>query len=152
MDHLAAAEEQIAQQRLRHKLNEVNEAAQKQLSPVQEYVNFTLQRAYYKCCYECFDRSKRNEEISRCTENCSIPLSNAQQLCDSELAKFQEKLNRSLMVCQDKFESAKLQKKPGAVNDMIACADESIEDGIKMLPHIANKLKASLGVIGDKNL
>ena len=43
MNHLAAAEEQIAQQRLQQKLNEVNVAAQTHLSPVQDHVNFTLQ-------------------------------------------------------------------------------------------------------------
>lgn len=43
MDHIAAAEEQIAQQRLQQKLNEVNVAAQTHLAPIQDHVNFTLQ-------------------------------------------------------------------------------------------------------------
>lgn len=50
------------------------------------------------------------------------------------------------MVCQDKYEAAKMQKKPGAMNDMVSCADQSIQDGIKMLPLLADKLKASLSV------
>jgi hypothetical protein len=58
----------------------------------------------------------------------------------------QEKLNRSLMVCQDKYEGAKLQKKTGAMNDMISCADQAIQDNIKMLPLLTNKLKASFGI------
>ncbi|XP_028801731.1 protein FAM136A [Neltuma alba] len=146
MDHLAAAEEQIASQRLQQKLQEVNVAAQAHLAPVQDHVNFTLQKAYFRCAYECFDRSRKQEEITRCVENCSIPLSNAQQKFDHEMAQFQEKLNRSLMVCQDKYEAAKMQKKPGAMNDMVSCADQSIQDGIKMLPLLADKLKASLSI------
>ena len=43
MDHFATSEEQIAQQRLRQKLDEVNVAAQANLAPVQDHVNFTLQ-------------------------------------------------------------------------------------------------------------
>lgn len=43
MDHFAAAEEQIASQRLKQKLDEVNVAAQTTLAPIQDHVNFTLQ-------------------------------------------------------------------------------------------------------------
>lgn len=146
MDHLAAAEAQLGQQRIRQKLEEVNVAAQTNLAPVQDHVNYTLQKAYFKCAYECFDRSRKQEEISNCVENCSIPLSNVQQSFENEMAKFQEKLNRSMMVCQDKYEGSKLQQKPGAMNDMISCADEAIQDSIKMLPLLTNKLKASFGI------
>jgi len=48
-----------------------------------------LQKAYFKCAHECFDRSKRQEEISNCVENCNIPLTNAQQIFDTEMGKFQ---------------------------------------------------------------
>lgn len=48
MDHIAAAEEQIVSERLRRKLDEVNVAAQSQLSPIQDHINFTLQ--VYKSC------------------------------------------------------------------------------------------------------
>ncbi|XLR07133.1 hypothetical protein HN51_062159 [Arachis hypogaea] len=146
MDHFAGAEEHLAQQRLRQKLDEVNVAAQNDLAPIQDHVNFTLQKAYFKCAYECFDRSRRQEEITSCVENCSIPLANVQQTFDTEMQKFQEKLNRSLMVCQDRYESAKLQQKGGAMNDMVSCADEAIQDSIKMLPLLANKLKSSFGI------
>ncbi|KAL5190721.1 Protein FAM136A [Glycine soja] len=146
MDHFAAHEEQLASLRMRQKFEEVNVAAQTNLAPVQDYVNFTLQKAYFMCAYECFDRSKRQEEISSCVENCSIPLSNVQHTFDHEMAQFQERLNRSLMVCQDKYEAARLQKKNDAMNDFVSCADQSIQENIKTLPHLANKLKASFGI------
>ncbi|KAK7322433.1 hypothetical protein VNO77_25812 [Canavalia gladiata] len=152
MDHIAAAEEQMAAQRLRQKLDEVNVAAQTNLAPVQDHVNFNLQKAYFKCAYECFDRRRRQEEISNCVENCSIPLANVQQTFDTEMAKFQDKLNRSLMVCQDKYEAAKLQKKTGAMNDLVSCADQSIQESIKMLPLLASKLKASFGISDNGSL
>ena len=62
---------------------------------------------------------------------------------DSVFNMVQERLNRSLMVCQDKYEAARLQKKNDAMNDFVSCADQSIQENIKTLPHLANKLKAS---------
>lgn len=59
----------------------------------------------------------------------------------------QEKLNRALMVCQDKFDSAKLQQnKNNMLNDLESCVEHSIQDSIKTLPHLAEKLKASFSV------
>lgn len=63
--------------------------------------------------------------------------------CQNFVFWTQERMNRSLMVCQDKYESAKLQKKPGALNELESCVDQSTQDSIKMLPHLAGKLKAS---------
>ncbi|CAI9770924.1 unnamed protein product [Fraxinus pennsylvanica] len=145
MDHIAAAEERIVNERLRQKLNEVNSAAQSELSVVQDHVNFTLQQAYFKCAYECFDRRRKQDEINNCVEHCTVPVLTAQNLVESEMAKFQEKLNRSLMVCQDKFESAKVQQnRSDAMKDLESCVDQSIQDSIKMLPHLVGRLKTSL--------
>ncbi|KAA8527241.1 hypothetical protein F0562_034662 [Nyssa sinensis] len=147
MDHIAAAEDRIVTERLRQKLNDVNSAAQSQLSGVQDHVNFTLQQAYFKCAYECFDRTKGQGEIGNCVENCSVPVLNAQNLVESEMAKFQERLQRSLMVCQDKFESAKLQQnRTSTTKDLESCVDQSVQDSIKSLPHVVARLKASLSM------
>ncbi|RVW99165.1 hypothetical protein CK203_019059 [Vitis vinifera] len=97
MNHIAAAEEQLVSERLRRKLNEINLAAQAQLSGVQDHVNFTLQQAYFKCAYECFDRKRKQEEISNCVEHCSVPVVNAQALVENEMAKFQ--VSCLLFVC-----------------------------------------------------
>ncbi|KAH7836220.1 hypothetical protein Vadar_033772 [Vaccinium darrowii] len=147
MDHIAAVEEQIVTERLRRKLNEVNTAAHTHLFPVQDHVNFTLQQAYFSCAYRCFDRSRTQDEINRCVENCSVPVMRAQNLVESEMAKFQERMNRSLMVCQDKFEAAKLQQiKTDAMKDLESCVDQSVQDSIKTLPHLVGSLKASLSI------
>ncbi|XP_060215896.1 uncharacterized protein LOC132643246 [Lycium barbarum] len=147
MEAIAAGEERIVSERLRQKLNEVNKAAETQLSGIQDHVNFTLQQAYFRCAYECFDRRRNQEEIGRCVEHCSVPVHNAQHLVQNEMAKFQERLQRSLMVCQDKFESAKLQKnKSDATKELESCVDQSVHDSINILPHLVAKLKGSLGM------
>ncbi|KAJ4751372.1 Protein FAM136A [Rhynchospora pubera] len=147
MDHLAAVEERIVTERIKKKLDEVNAAAQEQLASVQDHVNFTLQKAYFKCAYECFDRSRKQEEISNCVENCSVPVLNANNFVESEMAKFQERMNRSLMVCQDRFENAKLQKiKTEAINELELCVSQAIDDSKRVLPHIADRIKSSLSM------
>ncbi|ONK77351.1 uncharacterized protein A4U43_C02F5630 [Asparagus officinalis] len=147
MEHIAAMEEKLVSDRLRKKLEEVNVAAQNQLQPIQDHVNFNLQKAYFMCAYECFDRRQKQEAINNCVEHCSVPVLNANNLVETEMAKFQERMNRSLMVCQDKFEAAKLQQiKTGAMNELEACVNLAIEDHVRSLPHIAERLKASLSI------
>ncbi|EEF37494.1 protein FAM136A [Ricinus communis] len=147
MDHIEALQQQMVSERLKKKLNEVNTAAQTHLSPVQDHINFTLQQAYFKCAYECFDRQRKQEEIGNCVEHCSVPVVSAQQHFENEMSKFQERLNRSLMVCQDKFEAAKLQQiGSDAVNALESCVDQSIQDTIKTLPHLVGRLKTSLSI------
>ncbi|CAM8943881.1 unnamed protein product [Rhodiola kirilowii] len=100
----------MVSERLKRKLDQVNLAAQAQLSGVQDHVNFTLHQAYFRCAYECFDRRRKQEEISHCVEHCSVPVVSAQHLIENEMARFQERLQRSLMVCQDKFGTAKFSR------------------------------------------
>uniref|UniRef100_A0A803KTQ4 Protein FAM136A n=1 Tax=Chenopodium quinoa TaxID=63459 RepID=A0A803KTQ4_CHEQI len=145
MNHIANAEEQIVTERLRRKLNEVNSSAQSQLSGVQDHINFTLQQAYFKCAYNCFDRRRSHEEISNCVEHCSVPVMQAQNLVEVRIIT--EKLQRALMVCQDRYESAKLQ--PGqsnSMNDLESCVSQTIDDSVKTLPSLVERLKTSLGM------
>ncbi|XP_020107612.1 protein FAM136A-like [Ananas comosus] len=147
MDHVAAGEERIVTERIRKKLEEVNVAAQSQLSSVQDHVNFTLQQAYFKCAYDCFDRRRKQDDINNCVEHCSVPVLNANNLVETEMAKFQERMNRSLMVCQDKFEQAKLQKiKTDAMNDLETCVNQAIDDSISSLPHVVRRVKSLLSI------
>ncbi|CAB4263198.1 unnamed protein product [Prunus armeniaca] len=146
MNHIAAMEEQLVSERIKQKLNQVNLAAQTHLSPVQDHVNFTLQQAYFKCAYECFDRRRSQQEISNCVENCSVPVVTAQQRVEGEMARFQERLSRALMVCQDKHDVAKQQKATNTLNNLESCVEEATQESIKTLPHLAETLKASLSI------
>ncbi|EPS62009.1 hypothetical protein M569_12783, partial [Genlisea aurea] len=147
MDQISAAEERLFNEKLRRKLNEVNAAAQLHLSDVNDHINFTLQKAYFKCAYDCFDRKNKQEEINSCVEHCSVPVLNAQNFVETEMGKFQEKLNRSLRVCQDKYESARLQgDNNNGLKDMESCVDSSIQSSIKTIPHLADKFKEYLSI------
>uniref|UniRef100_A0A804NLA1 Uncharacterized protein n=1 Tax=Zea mays TaxID=4577 RepID=A0A804NLA1_MAIZE len=59
----------------------------------------------------------------------------------------QERLNRSLMVCQDKFEAAKLQKmKTDATQELESCVNRSIDDSIRALPYVVQQMKSTLNI------
>ncbi|CAD5321279.1 unnamed protein product [Arabidopsis thaliana] len=131
------AEEKMVRERIRKKVNEVSSASQSLLSP----------KAYFKCAYECFDRTRTHAEISRCAESCSVPITNAQNYFDNEMSVFQERLNRSLVVCQDKFEVAKQQKtRSEAVNDLEHCVNQTVDEAVKTLPNLVSRMKKALSI------
>jgi hypothetical protein len=58
---------------------------------------------------------------------------------------FQERMNRSLVVCQDRFEAAKLQKmKTDASQEFESCVNRSVEDSIRVLPHVVEQIKSTI--------
>ncbi|CAG7908535.1 unnamed protein product, partial [Brassica rapa] len=106
-----------------------------------------VQKAYFKCAYECFDRTRTHAEISQCAETCSVPITNAQNHFDNEMSAFQERLNRSLVACQDKFEAAKLQRtRNEAVVGLEQCVNQTVDDAVKTLPSLVSKMKKALSV------
>ncbi|KAH0930790.1 hypothetical protein HID58_016517 [Brassica napus] len=122
-------EEKKVRERIRNKVNQVSSVSQSLLSPLQDHINFTLQKAYFKCAYECFDRTRTHAEISQCAETCS------------------ERLNRSLVACQDKFEAAKLQRtRNEAVVGLEQCVNQTVDDAVKTLPSLVSKMKKALSV------
>lgn len=51
------------------------------------------------------------------------------------------------MVCQDKFEAAKLQKmKADAAQELESCVNRSIDDSIRVLPHVVEQIKSTLKI------
>lgn len=129
---------------------ELQSAATEAFSDVQDYVNFTLQRAYYKCSYECFERSRSHQEISGCVERCSAPMLKANGLLQNEMSRFQERLTRNLMVCQDKFEAQKLvQQANGSTKEFEQCMEGVVKDQMRTLPHIAAQLKSRMPSIAS---
>ncbi|XP_050374297.1 uncharacterized protein LOC126791844 isoform X2 [Argentina anserina] len=106
-----------------------------------------MEQAYFKCAYACFDRRRNQQEVGNCVENCSVPVVSAQQRVENEMAKFQERLSRALMVSQDKFDAAKLQQvKSSALTDLESCVHQTTENGIKTLPLLAERLKSSFSI------
>lgn len=51
------------------------------------------------------------------------------------------------MVCQDKFEAAKLQKtRNEAVNDLEQCVNQTVDDAVKTFPNLIARMKKALSI------
>ncbi|XP_037786135.1 protein FAM136A-like isoform X1 [Penaeus monodon] len=62
-----------------------------------------IQRSMHLCAAECCDRKDSSvDQVHRCIESCSTPLTQAQGFVQNELSQFQERLQRCVMVCQDR--------------------------------------------------
>ena len=60
---------------------------------------------------------------------------------------FQERMTRSVMVCQDKFQAAKLQKmKTDATQELESCINRTVDDGIRVLPHVVEQIKTTINM------
>lgn len=143
--HLADADEQAATDAMRKTLYEITAATEAQLSGVKDHIHYTLQQAYFKCAYECFHRTKSQEEIENCVEHCSVPVLKAKYFVEDETANFAEEVKRALMVCQDKFVDAK-QQEGDAMRALESCIDASMQGFSKTLPLFVKGLETSIGI------
>uniref|UniRef100_A0A804NLA0 Protein FAM136A n=1 Tax=Zea mays TaxID=4577 RepID=A0A804NLA0_MAIZE len=89
--------EQVVTERIQRKLEEANATVQQHLAGIQDHVNFTMQQAYFKCAYDCFDRRRTQEAINNCVENCGMPVLAVNNVFESEMAKFQVLLTSNFL-------------------------------------------------------
>ncbi|XP_018011563.1 protein FAM136A isoform X1 [Hyalella azteca] len=62
-----------------------------------------MQRTMHLCAAECCEKKEASvDQVHRCIESCSTPLHQAQTFVQNELAQFQERLQRCVLVCQDR--------------------------------------------------
>ncbi|KAL3768783.1 hypothetical protein ACHAWU_006884 [Discostella pseudostelligera] len=61
-------------------------------------------RSMYSCIVSCYDKAGKNcakEQIEQCSQQCQIPYQQAGAATQQEIANFQNRLNRSIMQCND---------------------------------------------------
>ncbi|XP_066955214.1 protein FAM136A isoform X1 [Macrobrachium rosenbergii] len=62
-----------------------------------------MQKSMHLCSADCCDKKESSvDQVHRCIESCSTPLTQAQSFVQNELSQFQERLQRCVMVCQDR--------------------------------------------------
>ncbi|KAG0713193.1 Protein FAM136A [Chionoecetes opilio] len=62
-----------------------------------------MQRTMHLCAASCCEKKECSvDQVHRCIEGCSTPLTQAQSFVQNELSQFQERLQRCVMVCQDR--------------------------------------------------
>ncbi|XP_045405758.1 protein FAM136A isoform X3 [Lemur catta] len=105
----------------------------------------------FRCSASCCDDSQASmQQVHQCIERCHAPLAQAQALVTNELEKFQDRLARCTMHCNDKAKdsidagSKELQVK----RQLDSCVTKCVDDHMHLIPTMTKKMKESLVSIG----
>ncbi|XP_022360118.1 protein FAM136A isoform X1 [Enhydra lutris kenyoni] len=105
----------------------------------------------FRCSASCCEDSQASmQQVHQCIERCHAPLAQAQALVTSELEKFQDRLARCTMHCNDKAKdsidagSKELQVK----RQLESCVTKCVDDHMHLIPTMTKKMKESLLSIG----
>ncbi|MBV96447.1 hypothetical protein ESR_38946, partial [Eschrichtius robustus] len=110
-----------------------------------------MQGLTFRCSTGCCEDSQASmQQVHQCTEHCRAPLAQAQALGTCELEKFQDRLARCTIHCNDKARdstdagSKELQVKRRLESCMTTCVD----DHVNLTPTMTKKMKESLSSTG----
>ncbi|XP_069558844.1 protein FAM136A [Brachyistius frenatus] len=109
-----------------------------------------MQGHMFKCSADCCHRSTDSmSQVHHCIERCHTPLAKAQSLVTAELEKFQDRLTRCTMHCNDKakdlFDSG---AKDTAVRSLMdRCVGSCVDDHVNLIPSMTRRLKENLDSI-----
>ncbi|XP_053572076.1 protein FAM136A [Bombina bombina] len=106
-----------------------------------------MQAKMFQCSAKCCENEGASmQQVHQCIERCHTPLAQAQSLVTTELEKFQDRLARCTMHCNDKakdsFDSGakESQVKAQLESCVMKCADEHMN----LIPSMTKKLKDAL--------
>ncbi|XP_062452869.1 protein FAM136A isoform X2 [Rhea pennata] len=104
----------------------------------------------FRCSARCCESSTASmQQVQQCIERCHAPLAQAQAIVTGELERFQDRLSRCTLHCNDKardsLEAGGTEARVRAQLDacVAACGDEHL----RLLPTMARKMKESLATL-----
>ncbi|XP_053320087.1 protein FAM136A [Spea bombifrons] len=112
-----------------------------------------MQGKMFRCSAQCCENDVASmQQVHNCIERCHAPLAQAQSLVTSELERFQDRLARCTMHCNDKAKdsfdsgSKETQVKAQLESCVIRCAEEHMN----LIPSMTKKLKDALAEADKK--
>ncbi|KAG8574765.1 hypothetical protein GDO81_009323 [Engystomops pustulosus] len=111
-----------------------------------------MQGKMFRCSAECCDNDRASmQQVHGCIERCHAPLAQAQSLVTSELERFQDRLGRCTMHCNDiaKDSLDSGSKESQARAQLESCVIKCADDHMNLIPSMTRKLKDAL-VDADK--
>ncbi|XP_073509695.1 protein FAM136A isoform X1 [Phyllobates terribilis] len=106
-----------------------------------------MQGKMFLCSAQCCDNEKASmQQVHSCIERCHAPLAQAQSLVTNELERFQDRLGRCTMHCNDKAKDSldSGSKESHARTQLESCVMKCAEDHMNLIPSMTKKLKDSL--------
>ena len=105
----------------------------------------------FRCSANCCEDTQASmQQVHQCIESCHAPLAQAQALVTSELERFQDRLARCTMHCNDKAKDSmeagtkELQVK----RQLDSCVAKCVDDHMHLIPTMTKKMKESLSSMG----
>ncbi|KAK2156881.1 hypothetical protein NP493_1930g00015 [Ridgeia piscesae] len=109
-----------------------------------------IQKNMYQCSAACCDKDHYNmEEVQRCVEQCSEPISKTQSFIETEMSHFQNRLQRCAMDCQDKardqVSSTSSEAEISAYRgQMEKCVIKCADDHVGLIPNMLKRMQEVL--------
>ncbi|XP_020751194.2 protein FAM136A isoform X1 [Odocoileus virginianus] len=105
----------------------------------------------FRCSAACCEESQASmHQVHQCIERCHAPLAQAQALVTSELEKFQDRLARCTMYCNDKAKDSidAGSKELHVKRQLETCVTKCVDDHMNLIPAMTRKMKESLSSMG----
>ncbi|KAL7645790.1 UNVERIFIED_CONTAM: hypothetical protein RMT77_002686 [Armadillidium vulgare] len=124
----------------------IQEAMTSLVNEIDKSILRSMQRSMHLCAAKCCENEEASvDNVHKCIENCSTPLSQAQNFIQTELSQFQERLQRCVMVCQDKVKDkvtvSTTESEAGVYKrEFEDCAMQCVDEHISLLPSIRKRI------------
>ncbi|KAH0510865.1 Protein FAM136A [Microtus ochrogaster] len=105
----------------------------------------------FRCSANCCEDNQASmQQVHQCIERCHAPLAQAQALVTSELERFQDRLARCTMHCNDKAKDSidAGNKEQQVKRQLDSCVTKCVDDHMHLIPTMTKKMKESLSSIG----
>uniref|UniRef100_A0A670J274 Protein FAM136A n=2 Tax=Podarcis muralis TaxID=64176 RepID=A0A670J274_PODMU len=103
-----------------------------------------MQGIMFRCSATCCENNKASmQQVHQCIERCHAPLAQAQAVVTQELERFQDRLARCTMHCNDQ---AKDSLDSGSKEKQIKlqldnCVTKCVDDHMHLIPSMTKKMK-----------
>ncbi|XP_075457443.1 protein FAM136A [Ascaphus truei] len=106
-----------------------------------------MQGKMFLCSAQCCENGGASmQQVHHCIERCHTPLAQAQSVVTNELERFQDRLARCTMHCNDKakdaFESG--NKEAQVKVQLETCVIKCVDEHMNLIPSMTRKLKDAL--------
>ncbi|KAJ1091573.1 hypothetical protein NDU88_004692 [Pleurodeles waltl] len=111
-----------------------------------------MQGKMFRCSAECCETQGASmKQVHQCIERCHTPMGHAQSTVTGELERFQNRLARCTMNCNDKAKDALDSggKEPQVKLQLENCVSRCADEHMNLIPSMTRKLKESLATIAQ---
>lgn len=106
-----------------------------------------MQAVMHRCAARCCeDKTSSMESVHRCIQNCSVPLTEAQNYVQEEFSSCQNRLQRCVLECNDTIKD-KMGASPSETEvkkynlEFENCAIKCVDKHVEVLPSMMKRMK-----------